>query len=61
MNLVHVHANNHGEVRREDGLPLFLELTFSKYCKLGEKAILPNILDMPNKKDNAEIQLIIEN
>ena len=61
LNLVHIHANNHGEVRLEDGLPLCLELTFSKYCKLGEKPILPNTLDMPNNKDNAEINLIIEN
>ena len=61
LNLVHVHANNHGEVRLEDGLPLFLELTFSKYCTLEEKPILPNTLDMPNNKDNAEINLIIEN
>ena len=61
LTLVHVHANNYSEVRHEDGLPLTLELTFSKYCKLGEKPILPNTLDMPNNKDNAEINLIIEN
>ena len=60
LNLVHIHANNNGEIRLEDKLPLVLELTFSKYYKLGDKVILPNKLDMPNNKNKTDITLLIK-
>lgn len=59
LQLVHVHANNHGPIRLDDGLPLVLELTFSKYGKISDKTYLPNKLDMPNNRKKAEIELII--
>lgn len=61
LKLVHIHGNNYAPIRASDGLPLVLELTFSKYCKTGIKTILPHELDMPNNRNKEDIQLIIEN
>ena len=59
MSLVHVHANNFGPIRFGDGLPLTLELTFSRYAERGEKIHLPHHLDMPNNRFADEIKLKI--
>nr|BDD43761.1 hypothetical protein 3 [Paracoccaceae bacterium] len=59
LNLVHVHANEGAPIRATDGLPLVLELTFSKYCKSFQEPSLPHKLDMPNGKRNDQIQLMI--
>ena len=60
LKLVHVHANNYAPIRASDGLPLALELSFSRYCETFCKPYLPHKLDMPNSKRSAEIQLIID-
>lgn len=60
LKLVHVHANNTGMIRRPDGLPLVLELTFSRYAEVGEVAQLPHPLDMPCSQDKDEILLTIQ-
>jgi hypothetical protein len=59
LKLVHVHANNYAPIRASDGLPLVLELSFSKNCEKFCMPSLPHKLDMPNSKKSAEIQLII--
>ena len=59
LKLVHVHANNFAPIRLDDGLPLVLELTFSKYASTLDTYKLPHILDMPNNKNDAEINLVI--
>lgn len=60
LKLVHVHANNNAPIRASDGLPLVLELSFSKNCEKFSMPSLPHKLDMPNSKKSAEIQLIID-
>lgn len=59
LKLVHVHANNFAPIRLDDGLPLVLELTFSKYATTLDTYQLPHKLDMPNNKNEAEINLVI--
>ena len=59
LSLVHVHANNYGPIRSEDGLPLVLELTFSRYAERGGKINFPHHLDMPNNPFIDEIKLEI--
>lgn len=57
LRLVHVHANNHAPISKA-GLPLVLELTFSRTAKQYAKASkLPHKLDMPNNPDAEEIYL----
>ena len=60
LKLVHVHANNCAPIRASDGLPLVLELSFSKNCEKFCTLSLPHKLDMPNSKRSAEIRLIID-
>lgn len=56
--LVHVHANNWSPLHRETGLPLTMELTFSRSSVPGEEtAAYPCELDMPNNPDGGEIIL----
>ena len=59
LNLVHIHANNYAPVRLDDGLPLVLELTFSKHAKFSNSLELPHKLDMPNDKISEELELSI--
>ena len=59
LNLVHIHANNYAPVRLDDGLPLVLELTFSKHAKISNSLELPHKLDMPNDKISEELELLI--
>ena len=59
LNLVHIHANNYAPIRASDGLPLVLELSFSKHCKSFDNPSLPHILDMPNWKRKEEIHLVL--
>jgi hypothetical protein len=61
LQLVHVHANNYAPIRPEDSLPLVLELTFSKYCKVVNETYLPHKFDMPNDKMRPEINIQIKN
>jgi hypothetical protein len=60
LKLVHIHANNYAPIRLDDGLPLVLELTFSKYCKVFNKSYLPHMFDMPNNKFKSEIIIKIK-
>lgn len=60
LSLVHIHANNFAPVRLDDRLPLVLELTFSRCSELEDCAVLPHPLDMPNKKNESEIELVFE-
>jgi hypothetical protein len=60
LNLVHIHANNFGDIATRDKLPLTLELTFSKNSKPLNKTMLPHELDMPNDKLKKEINIEIE-
>ena len=60
LKLIHIHANNFGEIRSKDKLPITLELTFSKNSKLTDQTLLPHPLDMPNNKLASEISLSIE-
>ena len=57
LKVVHIHANNFGPIRLDDGLPTILEISFSKFSTEYKKASLPHILDMPNNKFNEEIKL----
>ena len=59
LNLVHVHANNFSPIRLDDGLPLVLELTFSKHAELLDNYILPHKLDMPNNRNYLDYKLIV--
>lgn len=59
LNLVHIQANNFAPIRSDDGLPLILELTFSKYSNLMNSYKLPHKLDMPNNKNFSEYELKI--
>jgi hypothetical protein len=59
LNLVHIHANNCSPIRASDGLPLVLELSFSKHCKTFGETSLPHKFDMPNWKGKEDIHLII--
>ena len=61
LKIIHIHANNYAPIRLNDGLPLVLELTFSKYADISDLTNLPHKLDMPNNKDKAEIALVINN
>jgi hypothetical protein len=61
LKLVHIHANNYAPIRLDDGLPLVLELTFSKYCKVLNESCLPHMFDMPNNDREAEINIKIKN
>jgi hypothetical protein len=61
LQLVHIHANNYAPIRLDDGLPLVLELTFSKYCKVLNETCLPHRFDMPNDENRPEINIKIKN
>ena len=59
LNLVHVHANNFSPIRLDDGLPLVLELTFSKHAEFLDNYSLPHKLDMPNNSNFLDYKLIV--
>ena len=61
LQLVHIHANNFAPIRLDDGLPLVLELTFSKYSKVLNETYLPHKFDMSNNKNRPEINIKIKN
>jgi hypothetical protein len=54
LNLIHIHPNNYTGIN-QNGLPITLELTFSKNNQLFNIDSLPHILDMPNNKSKNEI------
>jgi hypothetical protein len=58
LKLVHVHANNHALINGSR-TPLVIECTFSASQPDGEPgtAMLPHALDMPNKRNRAEIEI----
>mgnify|MGYP003650178078 CR=1 FL=1 len=60
LRLVHIHANNYAPLEKGNGLPLVLELTFSRYASVQKNIILPHPLDMPNDSLNEEIHLRFE-
>ncbi|EED35621.1 conserved hypothetical protein [Luminiphilus syltensis NOR5-1B] len=60
LKLIHIHANNFAPVRSSDGLPLVLEITFSKYCGTRIETELPHEFDMANCRERDDIQLIVE-
>lgn len=60
LKLIHVHANNYSPVNSQNGLPLVLELTFSKYSEKFNSYCLPHPKDMPNDKNKPEIELMID-
>lgn len=60
LRLVHIHANNFSPIRRADGLPLVLEMSFSGNAKSFTSPSLPHILDMPNSRNAPEIHLVFE-
>ena len=61
LKLVHVHANNHALINGSR-TPLVIECTFSASQPTGEPgtATLPHPLDMPNKRNRAEIAIRFE-
>jgi hypothetical protein len=59
LKLVHIHANNFSPIRKDDDLPLVLELTFSKYADTFEKIKLPHQLDMRNNKYFSEVEISV--
>lgn len=61
LNLIHIHGNNANPVRLTDGLPLVLELSFSRHAKLSNSFTLPHKFDMPNNKNSAEYEILISN
>jgi hypothetical protein len=60
LKLVHIHANNYGQIRLDDGLPLVIEVTFSRYCKIQNEPSLPHHLDTPNSRYKDEIKVIVD-
>ena len=57
LTLIHVHANNSSPVT-SFGIPLVLELTFSRNCTSSpQEAFLPHKLDAPNDPKKPEILL----
>lgn len=59
LNLVHVHPNNHARVN-EHGVPLSLELTFTRFGKCDDAPVsLPHPLDRPCKRTAKDIQLTL--
>ena len=59
LNLVHVHANNYAPIRADNGLPVVLELTFSKYANVSNNYKLPHKLDMPSNKKCPDYKLLV--
>ena len=60
LKIVHIHANNYGAIRRSDGMPLVLEVTFSRYAHCANSTQLPHPLDMPNNDSCPEIELKVD-
>jgi hypothetical protein len=53
--IAHIHANNYAPLDQADGLPLALEITFSKHAQFSAvPACYPRALDMPNNPDAAD-------
>jgi len=61
LDLVHIHANNYAPIRKDDNLPLVLELTFSKHASYSKDFRLPHKLDRPNNRNAPDYQLIFMN
>lgn len=60
LDLIHVHANNYADVLSETGMPLALELTFSRYASQSNGQKVVRNLDMPNNPRTDEIELSID-
>ncbi len=58
LKLIHVHANNYSPINGA-GIPLAIECTFSasEPAIAAETVALPHPLDMPNKRNRAEVAL----
>lgn len=57
--LAHIHANNFSPIRLNDGLPLVMELSFSRHAKFSNSFTLPHKLDMANDKNSTDYELLI--
>ena len=60
LKLVHVHINNISQISLINGIPLIIELTFSKYSENQLEPKIPHPLDMPNVKNVDDINFSIE-
>lgn len=60
LKLVHVHGNNFSPIRLHDGLPIVLELTFSKHAELSDGHKLPHEFDMPNDRNLSDYELVVK-
>ena len=60
LNLVHIHPSNNSPVVLETGVPLVMELTFSKYAERLDYFEQPHKLDMINNLKKPEMKLEIE-
>lgn len=57
LDIAHIHANNHSPVN-DDGLPLVIEVTFSRYGAFTDDApMLPHRLDRACNLDDEEIAI----
>ena len=57
LSIVHIHANNYGNIESNQEIPSVLEITFSKNSDFKKKYFLPHDLDMPNNPKAEEIIL----
>ncbi len=57
FNIVHIHANNYGNIESSQEIPTVLEITFSKNAHFKDKCFLPHDFDMPNNPSEEEIIL----
>lgn len=57
LSIVHIHANNCAPLFQHSGLPLALEITFSKNAEQYNECIQPHPLDMPNNPNKDEFIL----
>jgi hypothetical protein len=57
LNVVHIHVNNFGQIIKNSLLPTVIEVTFSSTRELLNYFIQPHDLDMPNNKNEREIEI----
>lgn len=57
LKIIYIHANNFQPVCHKSKLPTVLEVTFSKNAENELTPKLPNASDMPNRRDEPEIEL----
>ena len=60
LNLIHIHANNSAPINSDNGLPVVMEMSFSRLAVLHDSPILPHPLDMRCDPTKEEVELIFE-